>query len=142
MARSEITIDLGALRHNVRRLLDALDGAQLWAVVKADAYGHGAVEVARVALDEGAGALCVVTVDEAVALRSELAEARILVMGPTPPDDVARVSEARLELAVSEPPFPERVPLQVVPSAAVTESGGTGVPLSMASSESSVTVTR
>jgi alanine racemase len=113
MARSEITIDLGALRHNVRRLLDALDGAQLWAVVKADAYGHGAVEVARVALDEGAGALCVVTVDEAVALRSELAEARILVMGSTPPDDVARVSEARLELAVSEPPFPEGVPLHL-----------------------------
>ena len=72
MLRSEITIDLGAVRHNVRRLLELLDGSQLWAVVKADAYGHGAAEVARVALEEGARALCVATVGEGVALRSAL----------------------------------------------------------------------
>ena len=53
--RSEITIDLGALRRNVRRLLDVLDGAALWAVVKADAYGHGALDCARAALGAGAG---------------------------------------------------------------------------------------
>src|SRR6266700_2772596 len=49
MHRSEITIDLGALRRNVRTLLRALDGAELWAVVKADGYGHGAAdrEIAR-----------------------------------------------------------------------------------------------
>ena len=45
--RSEITIDLGALRRNVQTLLRALDGAELWAVVKADGYGHGAVDCAR-----------------------------------------------------------------------------------------------
>ena len=45
--RSEITIDLGAVRRNARTLLRVLDGAELWAVVKADAYGHGAVDVAR-----------------------------------------------------------------------------------------------
>jgi len=52
--RSEITIDLGAIRHNARRLLDVLDGAELWAVVKANGYGHGARDVARAALGAGA----------------------------------------------------------------------------------------
>ena len=46
MHRSEVTIDLAALRRNARTLLRALDGAELWAVVKADGYGHGAVDVA------------------------------------------------------------------------------------------------
>jgi alanine racemase len=111
--RSEITIDLGALRHNVRRLLDALAGSQLWAVVKADAYGHGAVEVARVALDEGARALCVATVGEGVALRSEFADVRIVVMGPSGDEDICRARDGRLELAVSEPPFPDGIPLHL-----------------------------
>src|SRR5919206_530144 len=87
MHRSEITIDLGAIRHNARRLLDALDGAELWAVVKADGYGHGAVDVGRAALEAGASALCVAAVDEGIELRRALPEARILVMGPT--DEIA-----------------------------------------------------
>ena len=99
MSRSEITIDLGAIRHNARRLLEALDGAELWAVVKANGYGHGATDVARAALEAGASALCVVTVAEAVELRRELPEARIIVMCPT--DELADAREARLELVVS-----------------------------------------
>ena len=54
MHRSLITIDLAAIRHNVRALRGLLGGAELWAVVKADGYGHGATDVGRVALDEGA----------------------------------------------------------------------------------------
>jgi alanine racemase len=99
MHRSEITIDLGAIRHNAKRLLEALGGAELWAVVKANGYGHGATDVARTALDAGASALCVVTVAEAVELRQELPEARIVVMCPT--EEVAEAREARLELVVS-----------------------------------------
>ncbi|HUZ15056.1 MAG TPA: alanine racemase, partial [Gaiellaceae bacterium] len=99
MHRSEITIDLGAIRHNAGRLLDALGGAELWAVVKADGYGHGAVDVGRAALEAGASALCVAAVDEGLALRRALPEARILVMGPT--DQVAAAGEARLEITVS-----------------------------------------
>ncbi len=113
MPRSEITIDLGAVRRNVRRLRSALEGAELWAVVKADAYGHGAAEVARVAVEEGAGALCVVTAGEGVALRDRLPDARILVMGPCFGDDLERVRNAGLELAVSQPPFPEGLPLHL-----------------------------
>ena len=70
--RSEITIDLGALRRNAQTLLGALDGAELWAVVKANAYGHGAVDCAEAALGAGASALCVATVGEALELRREL----------------------------------------------------------------------
>ena len=81
MHRSELIIDLGALRRNVRTLLHALEGSQLWAVVKSDAYGHGASDVAGAALGAGASALCVATVPEGLALRREFATARIIVMG-------------------------------------------------------------
>jgi alanine racemase len=99
MHRSEITIDLGAIRANARRLLSVIGTAELWAVVKANGYGHGATDVARAALEAGASALCVVTVPEALELRRELPEARILVLCPT--DELAQAREARLELVVS-----------------------------------------
>ena len=69
MHRSEITIDLGALRRNVRRLREVLGDSELWAVVKADAYGHGAIDVAGAVLGEGAKVLCVATTGEALELR-------------------------------------------------------------------------
>jgi alanine racemase len=110
MHRSELTVDLGAVRRNARTLLRALDGSQLWAVVKADAYGHGAVDVAAAALDEGAGALCVATVAEGLELRQEFSLARILVMGPTASSrEIAEAREARLELAVWDDELPEGV---------------------------------
>jgi alanine racemase len=110
MHRSELTVDLGAVRRNARTLLRALEGAQLWAVVKANAYGHGAVDVAGVVIDEGAGALCVATVPEALELRVEFPLARILVMGPTSSSrEVAEAREAKLELAVWEDEIPDGV---------------------------------
>ena len=80
--RSEITIDLGAVRRNAELLLEKLAGSELWAVVKADGYGHGAADVAGAALGAGATALCVATVPEGLALRVEFPLARIIVMGP------------------------------------------------------------
>ena len=110
MHRSELTVDLGAVRRNARTLLRALERSELWAVVKANAYGHGAVEVARAVLDEGATALCVATVPEALELRRELPSARILVMGPTSSSgEVADARDAGLELALSGEPVPEGV---------------------------------
>jgi alanine racemase len=111
--RSEITIDLGALRRNARALLRALDGAELWAVVKADAYGHGAVDCAGAALVAGASALCVATVPEALVLRRELAQARILVLGPTSNREVAQARDAGLELVVASGDIPEGVRVHV-----------------------------
>jgi alanine racemase len=101
MYRSEITIGLGALRRNVRTLLQALGGAELWAVVKADGYGHGAAQVAGAALGAGASGLCVATVPEALELRGEFPDARILVMGPATNREVGQAREARLELTVA-----------------------------------------
>jgi alanine racemase len=109
--RSEITIDLGAIRHNAKRLLEALEGAELWAVVKANGYGHGANDVGRAALDAGASALCVVTVAEAVELRTAFPEARVIVMCPT--EEVAQAREARLELVVSGGEIPDGIPVHL-----------------------------
>ena len=114
MQRSEITIDLGAIRHNVRRLLDVLDGAELWAVVKANGYGHGASDVARAALGAGASALCVATVAEGIELRQGEPEARILIMGPTDdPREIAAAREAKLELVVTGGEIPEGIPVHL-----------------------------
>ena len=110
MHRSEITIDLGAVRRNARTLLDALDGAELWAVVKGDGYGHGSFDVAGAALGAGASCLCVATVPEGVALRRQFPTARILVMGPAAvPREVADARAAGLELVVSGGELPAGV---------------------------------
>jgi alanine racemase len=107
--RSEVTIDLGALRRNAATLLRALDGAELWAVVKADGYGHGAVDAAAAALDAGAAALCVATVPEALALRGELPSARIVVLGPSSPREVGAAREADVEIVVADGEIPAGV---------------------------------
>ena len=77
-------IDLGALRHNVATLAAHIGSQELWAVVKADAYGHGAIECARVALQSGAQGLCVALVSEGVALRQAGINAPILMMSEQP----------------------------------------------------------
>jgi alanine racemase len=109
MHRSEITIDLGAVRRNVRRLRQALGRSELWAVVKADGYGHGATDVAGAAVGEGAQALCVATVAEALPLRREFPGMRILVLGPTSGREIAHAREADLDLVVFEEAIPEGV---------------------------------
>ncbi len=113
MHRSLLTIDLVAIRHNARTLAAAIAPSELWAVVKADGYGHGALDVARAALAGGARALCVATVGEAVPLRSALPDARIVVLGPTDAEDVHAAREARLELTAANERLPENVPLHL-----------------------------
>ena len=111
--RSELTIDLGALRRNVATLVRVLEGAELWAVVKADAYGHGVAEVARAALDAGASAVGVATVAEGLALRTAVPDVRILVLGPADRDELAGARDARLELTVSGGELPEGIPIHL-----------------------------
>jgi alanine racemase len=107
MHRSELTIDLAAVRHNARTLLRTLGGAELWAVVKADGYGHGAADVAGAALGEGATALCVATVPEALTLRRDFPAARLIVLGPAGSNrEVAQARDAALELVVSSDEIP------------------------------------
>jgi alanine racemase len=111
--RSEITIDLGALRRNVRNLLGRLGGSELWAVVKADGYGHGAADVAGAALGAGATALCLATVPEALELRREFPGVRIVVMGPAGNREAAQARDAGLELVVAGGEIPERIPVHL-----------------------------
>ena len=107
--RSLITIDLGALRLNVRRLAEL---AEVWAVVKADGYGHGAADCADAALGAGATALCVATVPEALALRAHIPEARVIVLGPAANREIAWAREAGIELVVGDE-IPEGVRVHV-----------------------------
>src|SRR5918911_1034808 len=110
MHRSEITVDLGALRRNVRTLLRAAEGAHVWAVVKADGYGHGMVDAAGAALGAGATAVCVATIPEGLALRDEFRVERIVVLGPaSSAREVAHARDAGLELVVAEAEIPEGV---------------------------------
>jgi alanine racemase len=109
--RSEVSIDLGAVRRNVVTLRRALGSTELWVVVKADGYGHGAADVGGAALDAGATALCVATVAEGLSLRRVLPGPRILVLGPS--GQVRESREGRLELVVADGPIPEGVPVHV-----------------------------
>ena len=79
-------VDLDAIAHNVGHLRIAAAPAEVWAVVKADGYGHGAVEVSRAALTAGAGGLCVALASEGVILRRAGIEAPILVLSEQPPE--------------------------------------------------------
>jgi alanine racemase len=107
--RSSFTIDLGAIRRNAETLLRAAGGAELWAVVKAEGYGHGAADVSRAALEAGASALCVATLPEALHLRAALHEARILVMGPVSEREVGEARAAHFELVAADGHVPEGV---------------------------------
>jgi alanine racemase len=79
-------IDLEAVAHNVAALCERAAPAELLAVVKADGYGHGAVEVAQAALGAGASRLGVALVEEGQQLRDAGIEAPILVLSePSPP---------------------------------------------------------
>jgi alanine racemase len=80
---NRITIDLAAIRHNYRLMADALpESVRVMAVVKANAYGHGMVDVARAVAGEGCRDLAVAIPEEGIALRDAgLRDARILVLG-------------------------------------------------------------
>ncbi|HET8569623.1 MAG TPA: alanine racemase [Candidatus Limnocylindria bacterium] len=100
MRSTRVDIDLDAIAANVRALGDAAR-AEVIAVVKADAYGHGAVPVSRVALEAGAAMLAVATVEEGVVLRASGIRAPILVLlGPSDADDAAAAVRHGLACAV------------------------------------------
>ena len=93
-------IDLDALADNVRLLKSRANGAALLAVVKANAYGHGAVAVARAALAAGADRLGVICVDEGEQLRRAGITEPILVMGHTSAGEAQRLADLSLTPSV------------------------------------------
>ncbi|MFH8527122.1 alanine racemase [Streptomyces tendae] len=103
--RARAEIDLAALRANVRALRERAPGAALMAVVKADAYGHGAVPCARAAVEAGATWLGTATPQEALALRAAEAglpdDVRVMCWLWTPGGPWREAVEARLDVSVS-----------------------------------------
>lgn len=96
MRPTEATVDLGAIARNVRRLVAHASPAAVCAVVKADAYGHGAVAAARTALAAGASQLAVALVEEGIELREAGIEGSILVLSEPRPQEMYEVVEHRL----------------------------------------------
>ena len=94
-------IDLEAIRHNVRRLAAVASPAKVMAVVKADAYGHGAIPVARAALSAGASWLGVAHISEALALRAAGIEAPMLAWLHTPESNFAAAVAAGIDIGCS-----------------------------------------
>ncbi|WP_051709277.1 alanine racemase [Streptomyces sp. NRRL S-350] len=102
--RAEATIDLAALRGNLAALRERVGSAAVMLAVKADAYGHGAVECAREAVADGIGWLGCATPDEALALRAAgigPERARILCWLWTPGGPWAEALRADLDISVS-----------------------------------------
>jgi alanine racemase len=123
--RSVIGVDMGALRRNVRVLNSMAPEAQFFAVVKADGYGHGAVPVARAALDADAAALCVATLAEARELRDALGEqVRIIILFPLSAGEESEVDG--LEVVISTPDGRDRL-LASGPSCGVHVKVDTGM---------------
>jgi alanine racemase len=115
-------IDLDAVTHNVRVMAARAGPARLYAVVKANAYGHGAVAVGREALAAGAAALAVICVDEAEELRRAGVRAPVLVLGATPASDAERAVALGLEPTVAAPDVLEAL-------SAAARRRGTEVPI-------------
>jgi alanine racemase len=98
-----LELDLDALAANlelVRRL--AGPGILVQPVVKADAYGHGMIPIARALAEAGADALCVAAFDEAVALRDAGITTRLIVLYPIPPERAAEAARREIAVAVGD----------------------------------------
>ena len=95
-----VEVDLEALAANVAEIATELGPTRLMAVVKADAYGHGAVQVARAALSSGATWVATATLAEAAELRRRGIDAPLLVLGYTPPELVEPAQRLGLALTV------------------------------------------
>ncbi|MGI6590810.1 MAG: alanine racemase [Eggerthellaceae bacterium] len=96
-----VEIDTKAIQHNVREVKRRLrPGVRLMAVVKADGYGHGAIQCARAALAAGADALGVATVDEGIVLRKANINVPILVLSEPPIESVPLLLGYKLQPSV------------------------------------------
>jgi len=100
------TIDFGALAHNVAKLRETIPrSCEILAVVKADAYGHGSLEIIRELSRQGIARFAVATPAEGISLRVGGVQAPILIMGPLFPEQIQDVVQFRLTPIIHEPAF-------------------------------------
>ena len=110
--RTWAEIDLDALAHNYRRVREATDQrAKVCCVVKADGYGHGALRIAAELQSLGAGWFAVSNLEEALQLRRGGIERPILVLGFTPPEEAAALSEGDVSQCVYSAEYAEKLSL-------------------------------
>ncbi|HUX46533.1 MAG TPA: alanine racemase, partial [Desulfosporosinus sp.] len=103
MAETWIEVDLDAVVGNYQEIIKHLSaGSRCMAVVKADAYGLGAVEVAHALVRAGCEAFAVTRVEEGLILREHGIEGLILVLGPTTQEEWPKAIAAQLQLTLSE----------------------------------------
>ena len=95
-------IDLDAITHNVKQIKDLHPTKEIFAVVKANGYGHGDAEVSKVAIEAGVSCLAVSGLDEALRLRQSGIEVPILVLGMTRLKDVALAAENNISLTAHD----------------------------------------
>lgn len=96
-------IDLDALTHNVGVFRELIEpGVELMAVVKADAYGHGLVPVARTFAEAGVERLCVASLDEALALRGAGIASDILVLFAIPADGLGEAARHSIQISITD----------------------------------------
>ena len=96
-------VDLQAIQENIMNLKQYLPHhSSVIAVVKADGYGHGEVEVAQAAIEAGARMVSVATPDEAIDLRNGGITADILVMGPSPVEFAEKAAELGIHVTISD----------------------------------------
>ena len=87
-------VNINAIRHNIRQIKGIIkNGTKIIAVIKADAYGHGAVEIARTLISENVDYFAVAILDEAIELRKNGILKPILILGYTPVEDLKYVVE-------------------------------------------------
>ena len=104
-----LELDLDALAANLAALRTLAGGAPIHPVVKADAYGHGAIPIALALVAAGADGLCVAAIDEAVALRTGGIRGPIRVLYPIPPSFAAEAARRRISVAAGDPAALRRV---------------------------------
>ena len=108
--RAWAEIDLDAISHNVKGIKNIIrPDVKLMAVVKADAYGHGAFEVAKTCLESGAERLAVAFVDEAVELREKGIDVPILLLGVSMPDAIGNIIKYDITPAVADVEFAKQL---------------------------------
>ena len=122
MARAWADVSLDAVAANVATLRTVCAPAEVCAVVKADGYGHGAVPVARAAVEAGAGWLAVAQVPEATALRAGGIAAPILLLSEPRPDDLDEALSAGVAVTAYTPDLIRRL-------GATARAGGLSVPV-------------
>lgn len=101
-----VEVDIDAINKNVKNIAmhskKNIDLKCIYAVVKANGYGHGDLEVSRAALNSGANALAVAFLDEALFLRKHFLDTPILVMGVVNPKDIEIAANNKIDISIHD----------------------------------------